>query len=364
MVFQIIAILFLVVCLFLGNWQPAAAQPQSRTIGLAISDQVDQAGLPAHLRAQHSLRVDDLREQMRAILVGMGRFQVLNWEAIPAEDRYTYKGSEAVDLVVHVLLHRADKIFRNQVIYFNETLGFSPGYKGAQEGAINYEVIALPAISQRLEIRLINLRKNNKILWSVMGDSTAIVPYDGRTFLFNPRKYPGLTHPYLIRDYLADLLRLQQDNRAVDRILEVADRWFMSRPGDDLQTAQDLLAGLTGSFSEELDRNLPLEGKIGALLPPQEGEQRVLLNIGARHGVVPQLRLEVWRPLPADQKVGQVEVVKADSTTSVARLRRLEKQLRQRGEGLQLLDRVISLRRPILNPGTDDAFSSRGKPHL
>ncbi len=35
-----------------------------------------------------------------------------------------------------------------------------------------------------------------------------------------------------------------------------------------------------------------------------------------------------------------------DSTTAIARLRKLDKKLRKRGEGLQLQDRVISSKRP------------------
>ncbi|MBI2501953.1 MAG: hypothetical protein HYW07_01820 [Candidatus Latescibacteria bacterium] len=328
--------------LLLAGWEPAAAQPRTCTLGLVITDRVDLAGLPDHLQAQHPLLVDDLREKMRVSLAQVGRFQILNWDATAKENHYTYYGSGTIDAVVHVILHRANKIFRNQVIY---SYGTAPEYKGPQEGGLDYEVVALPAISARLEVRLVNLQKNI-VLWSALGDSTAIVPYDGRVFIFNPRKYPGMTHPQLIRDYLADLMRLQQTNRAVDRLLDVADRWFISRPINDLQIAQALLTSLAKSFSGALDLNLPLEGQISALLPAEQGMQLVRLNIGAQHGLVPRLRLEVWRPLPAVQKVGQVEVMQVDSTTAVARLKGLEKQLRKRGEGLHLLDRVISPKRP------------------
>jgi hypothetical protein len=58
------------------------------------------------------------------------------------------------------------------------------------------------------------------------------------------------------------------------------------------------------------------------------------------------MRLDVWRPQPSQQKVGQVEVVELDSTTAIARLRKIEKKLKKRGEGLQKQDRVISHKRP------------------
>lgn len=335
----------------MAGWRLAVAQPQTCPLGLVVTDQVDLAGLPDHLKVQHPLLVDDLREKMRAALAQMGRFQILNWDATAEENRYIYHGSQSIDLVLHVVLHRANKIFRNQVIYYYGIGDSSPRYKGPQEGGIDYEVVALPAISARLELRLVNLQKN-KVLWSALGDSTAIVPYDGRVFLLNPRKYPGMTPPHLIREYLADLMRLQQSNRAVDRVLDVADRWFISRSSDDLQVAEALLLSLAGSFSEALDCNLPLEGQISALLPEAQGAQWVRLNIGAQHGLVPRLCLEVWRPLPAAQKVGQIEVIQVDSTTAVARLKRLEKKLSKRGEGLQALDRVISPKRPSPSAGS------------
>ena len=46
------------------------------------------------------------------------------------------------------------------------------------------------------------------------------------------------------------------------------------------------------------------------------------------------------------QKVGELEIVQVDSTTSIAILKGLDKRIRKQGEGLQPLDRVISPKRP------------------
>ena len=83
------------------------------------------------------------------------------------------------------------------------------------------------------------------------------------------------------------------------------------------------------------------------LLPERKGKAHVQLNIGAQHGLIAKMRLQVLRPDPSDQKVGQLEVVEVDSTTAIARLRKLDKKLRKLGEGLQLQDRVISPKRPL-----------------
>ena len=98
-------------------------------------------------------------------------------------------------------------------------------------------------------------------------------------------------------------------------------------------------------MAADIDANLPLEGRIAAILPQQKGKSRVQLNIGAQHGLASRMRLEVWRPEPSQQKVGQLEVVATDSTTAIAKLRKLDKKLKKSGEGLQLQYRVISAKR-------------------
>ncbi len=331
--------------LLMGISRAAPAQPRTYKVGLIITDGVMVSGLPAHLQARHPQLVADLRAEVRLLLSQLGRFQVLNWDASFSRDRYTYHGVGEIDLALHISLLRADKVFSNQIIYANQSMwGLPPGY-GGQEAGLEYEVVSLPAISDRLAIRLVD-PQHNKVLWSVQRDSTVIVPYDAQGFILNTRKYPGLTPPGLLREHLAVLMRLRQDNSAVDRLLDVADRWFISKPAADVVVSQALLEGMVKSIAEELDSNLPLEGRIANLLPSESGGFRVQLDIGAQHGLVPTLRLDVWRPLPATQKVGELEVVAVDSTTATARLIKLNKKIRKQGEGLQVQDRVISPKRP------------------
>ena len=114
-----------------------------------------------------------------------------------------------------------------------------------------------------------------------------------------------------------------------------------------MDTAYGLLEGLAASFYADLDGNLPLAARSRPSCPKRRGNLG-MLNIGSKHGVAPRLRMDVWRPLPAAQKVGQIEVVEVDSITAIARLRKLEKSLRKRGESLQSGDRIISRKRPSI----------------
>lgn len=334
----------LLAILLMGIWKSAPAQPRTYKLGLVITDGVAVSGLPAHLQARHPQLVADLRTEFRELLTGLGRFQVLDSNVASSGTSPAHRDSENIDLAVQVSLSRTEKTFRNQIVYSFESLGLPPLY-GAQEGGLGYEIVSLPAIDGRLEIRLVDPH-NNKVLWSAQRDSTAIVPYDSQVFILNTRKYPGLTPPRLLQEHLVDLMRLRQDNSAVDRLLDVADRWFVSKPAADVKVSHALLDGMVKSIAEDLDSNLPLEGQIAKVLSSKEGELRVQLDIGAQHGLVPNLRLDVWRPLPATQKVGELEVVTVDSTTATARLRKLDKKIRKQGEGLQPQDRVISPKRP------------------
>ena len=330
----------------LGGICPAASQPQVYTIGLAFTDRVDTTALPPHMQRQHPVFVRDLRRKMRDLFAALGRFRTLQLQISGEEDHPTYLGARSVDFVAHMTLNKAYKVYNNQVLYFNDGgLLYPRPDKGGRDGGSPYEVVSLPAITGQLEARLVNPHKD-RIFWSALRDSTTIVPYDEQRFLYNSWKYPGLSHPGLVRVFLADILRLQQVNSSVERALNVSDRWFVSASRHDTEIAAGLLEGLVTSFAADLDSNLPLEGRIEAMLPEQKDKPHVQLNIGERHGLRPRLRLDVWRPLPSAQKVGQIEVVEVDSTTAVARLRKLEKKLKKRGECLQRLDRVISLKRP------------------
>ena len=328
-----------------GRPQAALAEPRIHRIGIVITDAVDREALPLHLMDRHAESLIDLRHRVEVLLSGLGRFETAAWEAVADGRRYAYSGPGSVEFVSHVTLHDLGKIYRNDSLV--RYTGYPADVFGSGQPSGPYEIISQPAINGRLEIELVDLG-NGKTFWSALQDSTAIVPHDSHVFLYNPRKYPGRTHPAVIRAHLADIIRLQALNYSVQRAMAGSDRWFVSTPSDDVATARGLLAGLVASFRAALDGNLPLEGHIAALLPEEDGEQRVLLNIGARDGVAPRLRLDIWRPLPSEQKVGQVEVVEADSSTAIARVRKIARKLRRRGEGPSPGDRVVSRkRRPV-----------------
>lgn len=324
--------------------EPSPAQPQVYRLGLAVTSRIDTTALPRHLNQTYAQSLYDLRSDLHAIFRQMGRFRVRNTVAVPTEDDYTYTYSDPdrVDYIAHVELVKFYKIFRNRVIrYLNQDFDFSA------ESQQPYEVYSMPAIEGRLAVKIIDVGRD-KVIWSAQRDSTVVVPYDDFTFIYNLSKYPGWTHQALIRAHLADLLRLQDAHPTAGRMLQVADRWYISRPGDDIETSAVVLDALLEPLFGQIDANLPLEGRIAAVLPQRKGKQYARVDIGADHGLSHKLRLDVWRPLPSEQKVGQVEVVQLDSTTAVVRLRKLEKKLRKSGQSFMAGDRVISKKRSSL----------------
>lgn len=318
-------------------------------LGVAVSDAVDHRALPPHLLERQGEIQFELGRQVRELLDGLGRFESSPWEALAEGRRFSFSGPGSVDFVVHLTLHRLGKIYRNDSLM--RLASYSADASGTGEPPGPYEIIAQPAIVGRLEIELVD-PDNGKVIWSTLRDSTAIVPHDPHLFVYNPTRFPRFTHPALIRAYLADILRLQAGNYALQRSMANAERWFVSTPGADVATAGGLLSGLVASSRARIDANLPLEGRIDSLLPDEGGESRVLLNIGARDGVSPKLRLDLWRPLPSERKVGQVEVVTVDAGTAVARVRKVDRKLRQRGEGPATGDRAISRKRRVVGVGS------------
>lgn len=336
--------------LFLIGWaailfgnQPANAQPHRYTIGLAFTDLVAQEALPVHLADQHPLLMREIERTLRDIFADMGRFRAVRLRSIGEARDPVYQGEESVDYIAHFMLNKAYKTYHNKVIHYENLGRFDDGRPSEDR---SYEVISLPAIVAQLEVKLEDPRRD-RIFWSDLRDSSAVIPYDKQLYLYNSWKYPGASHPSLTRAFLADLLRLQMANPSTERALNVAERWFISNPSSDLAVARGVLKGLADNLAPDLDANLPLEGRIAALLPARKGKPHVRLNIGARHGLLKRMRFDVWRPRPSQQKVGQIEVVEMDSTTAIARLRKLDKELKKRGDSLQIQDRVISPKRPL-----------------
>ncbi|MEE2659864.1 MAG: hypothetical protein VX733_15255 [Candidatus Latescibacterota bacterium] len=325
---------------------PHGAEPVAKQVALAVTDLTDPTVLPGHLRRLHPILLDNVHQEMRDLLRDLDRVETLNWRArFDGNRSYVFEGREEVDYVVHTMVHRLYKIYRNRVVYaHNVSHGqFASGSTlAANESQSAYEVLSLPAVIARIEVRLID-RARNKALWSGMRDTTVHLNYDLNIFIYNPEKYPGWTPEHLVRSHMASFLRLQDTNSSVGAMLRVADRWFLSDPAEDVETSRSMLSGLVGSFYNDLDGNLPLEARIDSLAVQGE-ETRALLSIGAAHGLAPKHRLDVRRS-HTDEKVGQLEVIRVDSVSAVARLRKLEKKIRKRGEGLLLSDRVISRRR-------------------
>ena len=336
-------------CLFLiglatvlfGN-QPANAQPHIYSIGLVFTDLVEQELLPVHLAEQHPRVVREIERAVQELFTGLGRFRAVRLQSVGEAHDPVYQGEESVDYIVHFILNKAYKTYHNKVIHYEDLGLFDDGRPSEDR---SYEVISLPAFVGQLAVKLVDPRRG-KTFWSDLRDSSAVIPYDEQLYLYNTWKYPGASHPGLTRAFLADLLRLQMANPATERALNVAERWFVSKPSSDLAVSRGLLKGLADHLAPDLDANLPLEGRIAALLPEQNGKPHVRLNIGARHGLMKRMRFNVWRPRPSQQKVGQIEVVELDSTTAIARLRKLDKKLKKRGDGLHIQDRVISPKRP------------------
>ena len=324
--------------------QPANAQPHIYTVGLVFTDLAEQEVLPVHLAEQHPRLMREIERAISDLFADLGRFHAVRLSSIGDAHDSVYQEGESIDYIAHFILNKAYKTYHNQVINYYENSGlFDDG--GPSEDR-SYEVISLPAFVGQLEVKLVDLHRD-KIFWSDLRDSSAVIPYDKQLYLYNTWKYPGASHPGLVRAFLADLLRLQMADSATERALNVAERWFVSKPSSDLAVARGLLHGLANNLAPDLDANLPLEGRIAALLPERKGKPHVRLNIGTQHGLTKRMRFDVWRPRPSQQKVGQIEVIDVDSTTAIARLRKLDKKLKKRGDGLQLQDRVISPKRPL-----------------
>jgi len=311
----------------------ASAEPRATTLGVTIVDRVDMTVVPAHLRTQHPVLVRHLGLAVRRALGQVGRFRIQRLPGAAADD---------VDFEVRIDLNQVQKVYTNELLYYTERELLDEVDLGPQGGGSQYEVVSLPSVNVEFDVRLVAPR--DVVLWSASLDSTVVVPHDESIFIYNTWKYPGATDPGLTRQFLADILRLQDANRWVERVLSVSDRWIISRPGDDLRTAQDIIGRLAASFAVDVDDHVPLEGRVLDQQTSAEGEVLVKLDVGGYHGLALRHRLELWRPPPAQKKVGQVEIVRLDSTTAVARIRKLDRDLKKTGESLQQY-RVISPKR-------------------
>ena len=198
--------LFLIgLALVLGG-QPANAQPHIYTIGLVFTDLVEQEILPVHLAEQHPRLMLEIERAIRDIFTDLGRFRVVRLRSIREARDPTYRGEKSIDYIAHFTFNKAHKTYHNQVIHYYENLGLLDD--GGPSEDQSYTVISLPSIVCQLEVKLEDLHRD-KIFWSDLRDSSAVIPYDEQLFLYNTWKYPGASHPGLTQAFLADLLRLQ-----------------------------------------------------------------------------------------------------------------------------------------------------------
>jgi hypothetical protein len=337
-------LLFLLLLLHAG---PSRGEPEEVVFEVVVQDEVDRSALPEHMRAQHPVLV---RRVERALLARLTAMPHLRPRRLPATDADAAP-QEAYRL--HVALRKAHKVFSNEIRARRQGEWTDEGL-GPEDGGRQYEVVSLPAVVSELNAELLGA-KGERVLWSAVIDSTLFVARDEEFFLYNSWKYPGSSHPDMVKAFLADLLRLQQANRWVERTLAVSDRWFLSRPGDDLEASDHLARLLAEQVADEVAARLPLTGRIVEILRGDGDETLARVDLGRRHGLRPGLPLEVYRPEPSGSHIARLEVVRADSATAIARLvesRLLESRLDE--------DRSTETHRDA--PRADDVVLSRHRP--
>jgi len=318
-------------------------------MGLAMTSLVDESRMPAHLQRQSGELLAGVYGETRGLLKALGRCRIVPWRAEETRTGYRYEGARSADFVTHLVVHTLYKSYRNKAFYGSVP---QPLYGTSNEatdaagagGGTGIETVSEPVITARIELRLYDPHRN-RTFWSAMRDSSVVIPYDQGLFLYNTDRHPGWTHPQLLGRYMAGLLRLQRQSTAAQLMMAAADRWFVSDPGQDARAARWLVASLMAGFYRELDGRLPLEGTVSSVFSGPEEQPQAILSLGSHHGVTRGLRLDVWRPAPAEQKVGQVEILRVDTTSALARVRKLEKSVRRAGEGVAAGDRVVSRKR-------------------
>lgn len=315
-------------------------------VALAFSDLSDTERQWDHLRNFNDSALPIIHQAVAANCAAIDRCTfVLSAAKLDARGRSVFTEEVDADYALHFIIRRIDKLFRNRTIYQSgyDVDRNQVGYRSTDSQT--REIVALPALSSAMEVRLIHLSRN-KVIWSTLQDSTVLLANHNR-FVYNAEKYPGFTPPEIIRDYIAPILRQRQRRPASLRMLSVADRWFLSTPADDVAETEALLQGMVDNLIPAVDAQLPLYGTIVSLAGADEKKrQRFQLDIGSQQGLVKKLRLDVFRDQDATKKIGQVEIVTVDSSSSIARLHKLERSVRKRGETLAIGDLVFSRKRP------------------
>ena len=203
----------------------------------------------------------------------------------------------------------------------------------------------MPAFSAAIEVRLINPAQR-KILWSTLQDSTVLLPHSNN-FVYNVDKYPGYTPPEVIRDYVAPILMQRFRSPSSLRMLQAADRWYISDPSEDAATGGRLLRKWCGLCFPILMLSCLYSGPLLPNWPLTKKQTSGKLDIGANQGINLDLKLDVFRKGTRDIKIGELKITSVGASTSAARLHKLERSIKRSGGQLAVGDGVLSTKRPV-----------------
>ena len=314
------------------------------TVGIAISKEKkpDERGWP-HLESFYKSSIGTIQKAVFRNFQRISRCRIVSHAAtLDSRGQSQYTPRRDIDYLLHLVLRRADKLFRNRTIYFsNPNSAISLGVEDTQAG----ETIALPVFSAAIEVRLIDPLKK-RVIWSTLQDSSVSLPHSNN-YVLNVDKYPGYTPSEVIREHVAPILSQRFRSPSSLRMLQAADRWYISDAEGDGAVGGRLLAEIVRNILPQVDAQLPLFGTIASELAPDgKNRPRYIIDVGANQGIVVNLKLDVFRKQLRDKKVGELKIVSVEPSTAVARLHKLDRSIRKSGGSITVGDQVLSKKRP------------------
>ena len=335
--------LFTALC-FLTPGSYAEESDLRPSVNIGYTSLIDTTLVWPHMQKFHRTNLLYMHALTDSKLRSLGRFN-LSSEIVSLDPQSVTIFSPELEAkyVAHFILRSLNRIYRNRTVYLR-----NPGYAPLtqrQEEAVPRQIKALPAVSISIEIRLID-KTSKKTLWSQLQDSTVLLPHRER-FILNPEKYPGYTDPRFIQEYTAPILRQRFRNPGALRTLTVADRWYLSSPQDDITYARKLSEGVIVKSINDLVAQLPITGRIlSTEEPDRQARRQFIIDLGSEHGIRDGLRLDVYSEKRKLEKIGQIKIVTTDSSTSLAREHKIERNARKNGVILSVGDPVVSEKRP------------------
>ena len=314
------------------------------TVGIAISkeEKPDGRGWP-HLESFYKSSIATIQKAVFWNFQGISRCRIVSHAAtLDSRGQSQYTPRNDIDYLLHLVLRRADKLFRNRTIYFsNPNSAISLGVENTQAG----ETIALPVFSAAIEVRLIDPTKR-QVIWSTLQDSSMLLPHSGN-YVLNVDKYPGYTPSEVIREHVAPILMQRFRSPSSLRMLRAADRWYISDAEGDGAAGGRLLTEIVRNILPQVDAQLPLFGTVvSELAPDGKNRPQYSIDVGANQGMVVNLKLDVFRKRLRDTKVGELKIVSVEQSTAVARLHKLDRSIRKSGGSITVGDQVLSKKRP------------------